>query len=323
MSVFCGVSKIEEAGSIKDVEMTDKIQAPNSNLKLDPKTKLGYVHLTISDMERAISFYQNVMGFQVHQREGDTTYLGSGSENILALTEVPGATLIPRRTGLYHFAVLTPSRRALGKSLQHLIETETPLQGGADHLVSEALYLSDPDGNGIEIYRDRPRSEWQYENGNLKMGTEPLDYRGIINETNGDPGEWTGLEPSTRLGHIHLHVADLKSASDFYENVLGFDFLINYMGSAAFLSVGGYHHHIGLNIWNGIGTPPPPPDSAGLRYFSIQLVGEEEQKRLEGRFTKNQINFEVTPDGLFVRDPSQNGILFILGGGDQGDSIMD
>lgn len=284
----------------------------DSENKLNPQTKLGYVHLTIADMGRSVSFYQHALGFQIHHQEADTTYLGTGGEHLLALTEVAGAKHVPRRTGLYHFAILTPSRKALGRSLKNLLETDTPLQGGADHLVSEALYLSDPDGNGIEIYRDRPRSEWQYEDGKLKMGTDPLDYRGILNETDNDAGEWKGLEPSTRLGHMHLHVADLNAATDFYQIVLGFDFLINYMGSASFLSVGGYHHHIGLNVWNGIGIPPPPPDSVGLRYFTVELV-DGDRPRLIQRLTEHHFDIEIKRKGLFVRDPSQNGILFVGG----------
>lgn len=279
--------------------------------KLNPHTILGSVHLTIADMDRSISFYQEVLGFKIHHRGENTADLGAGDQTLLTLTEVSGANYVPRRTGLYHFAILTPSRKALGRSLKNLIETETGLQGGADHLVSEALYLSDPDGNGIEIYRDRPRSEWQYEDGTIKMGTEPLDYRGILNEIKSETGAWEGLAPTTRLGHMHLHVADLKSAKFFYENVIGFDFLMNYMGSAAFLSVGGYHHHIGLNTWNGVGVPPPPPDSVGLRYFTVQLVDEGEMGRLIERLSAHQVSFETSPSGLFTRDPSQNGILFV------------
>jgi len=305
---------MESPESLNNQKKTrDNAPADMINQKLHPKTMLGYVHLTIADLERSISIYQLSLGFQVHHQNGDTAFLGSGSEVLVALTEVSGASQVPRRTGLYHFAILTPSRGALGRSLKNLVETETPLQGGADHLVSEALYLSDPDGNGIEIYRDRPRSAWQYEDGKLKMGTDPLDYQGVLAVTDGDNGEWRGLEPTTRLGHMHLHVAELREASNFYEKVLGFDFLIDYMGSAAFLSAGGYHHHIGLNIWNGNGVSPPPPDSVGLRYFTVQLVDEDEQGRLIERLTNHQIIFENSSQGLFLRDPSQNGILFVVG----------
>ena len=283
------------------------------NSKLHQDTKLGYVHLTISEMDRSIDFYQRSLGFKLHRQDKGVSYLGAGDDDLLALTEIPGAKYIPRRSGLYHFAILTPSRQALAMSLRNLIDTETPMQGGADHLVSEALYLADPDGNGIEIYRDRPRSEWQYENGSLKMGTDPLDYRGILSEADRVQGAWNGLETDTRLGHMHLHVANLVEVTDFYENVIGFDFLINYMGSASFLSVGGYHHHIGLNVWNGIGAPPPPPDSVGLRYFTVRLVDENECSKLLDRLEENQIDYNSTSEGILVRDPSQNGILFVVG----------
>jgi catechol 2,3-dioxygenase len=282
------------------------------DIKLHADTKLGYVHLTISDKARSVDFYERSLGFQVHRQEIGTTYLGAGGEDLLALTEIPGAVRIPRRSGLYHFAILTPSRQALARSLRNLIETETGLQGGADHLVSEALYLSDQDGNGIEIYRDRPRSEWEYDNGNLKMGTEPLDYQGILNEGRGEHGDWTGLDSQTRLGHMHLHVANLAEAVEFYEKVVGFDFLLSYMGSASFLSAGGYHHHIGLNTWNGVGVPPPPPDTVGLRYFTVQLAQEADRQKLIERLNQAQLPYETQGGGLFVRDPSQNGILFVV-----------
>lgn len=217
------------------------------------------------------------------REEKNRAYLGVGGDTLLILTEIPGAEKVARRSGLYHFTILTPSRRALGKSLRNLIDTGTEIQGGADHLVSEALYLADPDGNGIEIYRDRPRDEWQYENGQIKMATDPLDYQGILEMANGSNGYWDGLESSTRLGHMHLHVANLDQATEFYAQVLGFDFLLNYMGAASFLSAGGYHHHIGLNTWNGIGAASPPPDAAGLRYFSVNLVGTGEREKLVAR----------------------------------------
>jgi len=278
--------------------------------KLHVDTTLGYVHLNIADMQRSVDFYQKALGFQIQKDEGGTTYLGAGKDDLLVLTEIPGAVQYPRRSGLDHFAILTPSRQALSRSLRNLIDTETAMQGGADHLVSEALYLADPDGNGIEIYRDRPRSEWQYDNGGLIMATDPLDYQGILREIKGEQGQWEGLESGTRLGHLHLHVANLDQATNFYEKVLGFDFLLNYMGSASFLSAGGYHHHIGLNTWNGIGAPPPPPDAAGLRYFSVHLVGEDERQKLIKRLEQANWSFEERGSSIFLRDPSQNAILF-------------
>ena len=235
------------------------------------------------------------------------------ASRMLVLTEKSGAVRIPRRSGLDHFAIRTPSRQALGKSLRNLIDTGVEIQGGADHLVSEAIYLADPDGNGIEIYRDRPQEEWQYENGQLQMATDPLDFQGILEAASGSNGSWDGLDASTRLGHMHLHVAHLDQAVKFYEEVAGFDFLMNYMGSAAFLSAGGYHHHIGLNTWNGIGAAPNPPDATGLEYFTIRLVDEVERENLIERFIRAKWPYEENEIGVLVLDPSENGILFETG----------
>jgi catechol 2,3-dioxygenase len=277
-----------------------------------PDTTLGYVHLTVSELARSIDFYERSLGFLVHDQSLGTASLGADGDPLLKLTELPGARLVPRRTGLYHFAILTPSRQALAKSLRNLIDTETSIQGGADHLVSEAIYLSDPDSNGIEIYRDRPRVDWEFENGQVKMGTEHLDYQSILAEVNGDPAPWSGLEPGTRLGHMHLHVSDLAEATAFYDEVIGFDFLLTYMGTASFLSAGGYHHHIGVNTWNGVGAPAPPEGSVGLRYFTIQQPGEDEKERLVERLEMARVPYEAREDGIFTRDPSQNGMLFVV-----------
>lgn len=280
---------------------------------IHPETRLGYVHLTVSDLERALAFYQHSLGFQVHRRQAGTAYLGAGREDLLALTERPGAIRVPHRSGLYHFAILVPSRLALARSLANLIETETKLEGGSDHLVSEALYLADPDGNGIEIYRDRPRSAWEYAHGVLRMGVDPLDYRAILAESQNDPQPWSGLHPDTVLGHMHLHVAHIPEAEAFYTQVLGFGLVLRYHGAASFFSAGGYHHHLGVNTWNGVGVPPPPPDAVGLRYFVVQLPDDEEQARLIARLEAANVAYELREDGLWARDPSQNGILFAVG----------
>lgn len=273
---------------------------------------LGYAHLTVSDLERSVSFYQHALDFKVHQQEYGRAYRGAGREDLLALTELRSAVYVPGRTGLYHFAILTSSRQALARSLRNLIKTDTPIQGGADHLVSEAIYLSDPDRNGIEIYRARTRSDWEYEDGVLKMGTQPLDYKGLLAELNGAASDGVNLESETRLGHVHLHVADLSVSTTFYEKVLGFDFVLSYMGTASFLSAGGYHHHIGLNIWNGVGAPPPPANSVGLRYFTVELPSEDDLAKLVIRLRSAGVNLEECKEGIFVRDPSYNGIMFVV-----------
>lgn len=283
-----------------------------SGSKLSPKTELGYVSLTVSDLRRSVRFYQESLGFKLLQEEESTAYLGAGEETLLVLDEQPGAMHYARRTGLYHFAILTPSRKELGSVLKNLIESETRIQGGADHLVSEAIYLTDPDGNGIEIYRDRPRVEWEYEGGTLKMATDPLDFQGILGAADGNGATWTGLDVETRLGHMHLHVADLSQAAVFYEHALGFDLQLYYGTSAAFLAAGGYHHHIGINTWNGVGAPPPPPGSVGLRHYSVTIPSQDEMARLIERMERAGVSYEENEDGLFVKDPSQNGIQFVI-----------
>lgn len=277
---------------------------------LHPATRLGYVHLTVSNLERSLEFYRQVLGMQVQARSGDTAELGAGRKAFLKLTELPGARRVRGHSGLYHFAILTPSRLALAQSLRRLIETHTPI-GGGDHLVSEAIYLSDPDGNGIEVYRDRPRSTWQYANGQIKMDTLELDYRGILAELEDSDAPWAGLEPETVLGHMHLHVGDLAAAGRFYREVIGFDLMVNYGGSALFFSAGGYHHHLGVNTWAGVGAPPQPADAVGLRYFTVHLANEEERQRLLNRLAAHGAPYEERAEGLFVRDPAQNGMLFV------------
>ncbi len=282
----------------------------HSNGTLPADTQLGYVHLIVSNLRTSVDFYQHSLGFTLHRQEQDRAYFGAGGTDLLVLTEVPGAVRLPHRTGLYHFAILVPSRLDLARSLHNLIDTETAIQGGADHLVSEAIYLTDPDGNGIEIYRDRPRSQWIYKKNQLQMATDPLDYKGLLSELDVTPERWDDLPPKTRLGHMHLHVAHLQEAQEFYNKVIGFELMLNYGGSAAFLSAGGYHHHLGINTWNGVGVPPPPLDSVGLRYFSIQLPSQNEMEKLATRINSADIFFEQREEGVFVRDPSQNGVLF-------------
>jgi catechol 2,3-dioxygenase len=176
--------------------------------------------------------------------------------------------------------------------------------------VSEALYLADLDGNGIEIYADRPRDVWPRQGDRLRMATDPLDVDGLMRELKGTP-VWQGLPAQTRIGHVHLHVADLKRAEAFYRDVIGFDLMLHFGHSAAFLSAGGYHHHIGLNTWAGAGAPTPPPDAAGLRFFTLQLADQTDVDRLSARLAQAGVASHVQDGGLFVRDPSANGILVV------------
>jgi catechol 2,3-dioxygenase len=276
---------------------------------LSPNTRLGYVHLTVSDIKRSLAFYRHSLGMQLHWRKGNVAALGAGQVDLLVLTEQPGAVKPGRHSGLYHFAILVPSRKDLARSIKNIIETETNVTGGADHLVSEALYLDDPDGNGIEIYRDRPRSTWKDENGQIKMAVDPLDYQGILSELETNNGDWSGPHPDTVLGHMHLHVAHLPESITFYEKVIGLDLMATMMGSAAFLSAGGYHHHLGINIWNGEGAPAPPSNSTGLRYFTIKLADPGDLTALIERLNGAGALQQEHEEGIFIQDPSGNGIV--------------
>jgi catechol 2,3-dioxygenase len=271
--------------------------------------QLGFVHLTVSNLERSLAFYQDALGFRVHRQAGDTAWLGAGGPDLLVLTELPGATRYPRRTGLYHFAILLPSRLELARVIRRVAESRAPVQGASDHLVSEALYLADPDGNGIEMYRDRPRAEWPRTNGTVRMDILPLDIDGVLSELEGASGPWAGLHPETVLGHMHLHVRDIPEARVFYCDALGFDLMFD-MGSALFVSAGGYHHHIGMNVWGTQGAAPAPPDSIGLRYFTIQLPSQAEVGAVVERAQTAGAAVEEHPAGSLVRDPSQNGLVF-------------
>ena len=208
--------------------------------------------------------------------------------------------------------MLLPDRRDLARAVQHLIDEGYPLQGMSDHLVSEALYLSDPDGNGIEIYADRPRETWRTRNGQLELATVPLNLNDLLGELDDDDSPWTGLPSGTCIGHVHLHVADLEAAEAFYRNVLGFDLVSRYGPSASFVSAGGYHHHIGMNTWAGVGVPSPPPDAVGLRQFTVLLPDEPALRTLRDQLDRFEIPHSALPKGLLLRDPSNNEIFWTV-----------
>ncbi|HBY96317.1 MAG: VOC family protein [Ardenticatenaceae bacterium] len=250
---------------------------------IHPDTTIGDVRLTVADLDRSLAFYQGALGWHVAQRDEAHVSLSATGHlpAQILLTVQPGARPQPRGTsGLYHFALLFPHRRALARALRRLTSVRVPVEGASDHLVSEAIYLSDPDGHGIELYADRPREQWPRRNGRLQMATEPLDFDGLIAELRDDDEPWRGTDPATRLGHVHLHTADLDPAAAFYRDLLGFDEMLRYGPSALFLSAGGYHHHIGLNTWAGVGVPPPPPASVRLQAFTLALPDPDELARL-------------------------------------------
>jgi catechol 2,3-dioxygenase len=206
-------------------------------------------------------------------------------------------------------AILMPDRPQLAMALVRLGQAGWPLSGASDHLVSEALYLSDPDGNGIEIYRDRPREDWPSEDGMVKMATLPLDLRDLLAELDGH----TELQPlapgATTMGHVHLQVSDLAEAESFYSGLLGFDVMVRRYPGALFVSAGGYHHHIGLNTWNSAGAPPGRPGAVGLRSFEILLPTPEELEKLTSRARSAGLELTPASQGFLVRDPFGNGVL--------------
>lgn len=289
-----------------------KLGGMMTNVVIHPETRLGHVHLIVTDLARALTFYQQALGFQLHRQADQTAYLGAGQADLLVLTERPVARQVSGTTGLYHFAILTPDRVTLAQVLRRIAESRSPVQGFSDHGVSEAIYLADPDGNGIEVYRDRPWEEWPWQNGQLRMVTDPLDVEGLLAEVEAQPEPWPGLPVGTALGHIHLHVANIAQAEAFYSGVLGFELMQRYGPSASFLAAGGYHHHVGVNSWAGVGAPPPPTDAVGLRWYTICLPTAAELNQVVDRVRRVGLPLTEQIEGLLLRDPSQNGLILTV-----------
>ncbi|MGF7031308.1 catechol 2,3-dioxygenase [Paenibacillus mucilaginosus] len=270
---------------------------------IDKETAIGLLGLKVSELQRSIRFYTEVVGYRLLKQEGRTAELTvDGVRPSLRLEEVPDALPVPRRSaaGLYHFAILVPDRRSLGVTLRNLLEHGLHV-GQGDHLVSEAFYITDPDLNGIEIYADRPREGWiRDEQGHYVMSTDPVDAEGLLREAEGYP--WTGLPAGTVTGHIHLHVSHLQEAEKFYVGLLGFEKTAGDGKRVLFISAGGYHHHIGLNTWAGEGAPAPQPGSVGLNYFTLVIPHGREavlrRLREAGAFLRQEGEIWIT------RDPS-------------------
>ena len=280
---------------------------------IHPGTTLGLVQLAVRDLGRAVLFYTRALGLSVRGEEGSLVRLGSPDRTVILLEEVPGAAQRAGTAGLYHLALLLPSRFALARALERLLRAHVALEGFADHLVSEAIYLSDPEGNGIELYRDRPRDSWREPGGGLRMGTYELDPDGLLAELEGpQPPEEEGL----RLGHVHLEVSDLAASDRFYLGALGFQLMMHMGPSSSFVSAGGYHHHIGYNTWAGHLAPAPAQAVLGLRHFSVLLPDPAALEAAKARGRQAGLSREQDGGDWRLRDPS--GIPLTLAAEGQG-----
>ncbi len=293
---------------LRDPEEAAAAGAPAS-AEIAPETTLGPVHLTVSDLARSLDYYRTAIGLQALEEGGGRATLGAGDRELLVLVEEPGARPAGAHTGLFHFALLVPERRGLAAWLAHAARDRVPLTGLSDHFVSEALYLTDPDGHGIEIYWDRPRSVWEGQVAE-RMTTLPLDIDDLLRELPDPASEpFDGMPAGTVMGHVHLRVAAIPETVVFYRDALGLALMAQLGPSAAFLSAGGYHHHIGANTWQSAGAPPPPPGTAALLHATIVLPDEPERARVLARAESAGHVPKNTDAGPLLTDPSGNRLL--------------
>jgi catechol 2,3-dioxygenase len=274
------------------------VRAPDP---LPDGTHIGAVHLQVGDLERSLAYYTDVLGLRLLDAGSDNARLGSASAHELVVLHLKrGIRRAPRggRYGLYHFAVLLPDRGSLGRFAAHLLRSGVQ-PAMADHAVSEALYLTDPDGLGIEVYADRPRSTWRTRGAELVMVTELLDLSAVIAAGENEP--WSGVPEGTTMGHVHLHVGDIDRADTYYHGLIGFDKTVWSYPGALFLSAGGYHHHLGTNIWSA--GPSASPDEARLLEWELMVPDANWIHRLEARLTTAGHPVSITVDGVRTVDP--------------------
>jgi catechol 2,3-dioxygenase len=282
--------------------------APEIAPVIAPSTGMGAVELTVADLDRTLDYWQREIGLRVLERAGGRASLGTDTE-VLRFVEEPGAQPDTGHTGLYHVALLLPDRPSLARWLAHAARDRVSLTGLSDHAVSEAIYLRDPDHHGIEIYADRPRELWDGKVAEL-MTTIPLDVDDLLGELDDPAAEpFEGLADGTVVGHTHLRVADVDRTIAFYRDVLGFPLTAEFRSMAAFLGAGGYHHHVGANIWESSGASPAPAGSATLRHAEILLPDRDELDRVVARVADAGQEPQSRDGGVLVRDPSGNGLL--------------
>ncbi|WP_217914960.1 VOC family protein [Miltoncostaea marina] len=280
-------------------------------MSLPDATTMGPVRLVAADLDAMAAFYRRAVGLADRPSPAGEVHLGVGGRTLVELAGDPAATPRPHRTtGLFHLALLVPSRADLAQALHRVSGAGWRFSGASDHLVSEALYLDDPEGNGIEIYRDRPREEWPRRDGELLMDTLPMDVEGVLAELPpGTPDE--GMPEGTTMGHVHLQVRDLDEAETFYAGLLGFDVTVRGYPGALFVSAGGYHHHLGLNTWGTRDAPAPPPGSRGLNRVRIDLPSAADVAAAGERLRAAGREGDELAEGLAVADPSGNRLLLV------------
>ena len=289
------------------MSQTDSLTEPTAAAPpLPASLRLGAVHLTVSDLDRSVAWYQRALGLRVHSHGAPTAALGDGAETVVVLHEDPQARPAGRHAGLYHYALLYPGREELARAALRLAATQTPIDGASDHRTHEAIYLSDPDGNGIELAADRERTEWPRDLG-YAAGPAPLDFPALMTTIEGEaPAAHVG--EGLRMGHLHLHVGDVEQGLRFYRDLIGFELQAN-LGAAAFVSAGGYHHHLGFNVWRGRGVGPAPAHTAGLVHWTVQLPADELTK-LRARLEAAGLEIEPHDGGFLVRDPWRIAVAF-------------
>jgi catechol 2,3-dioxygenase len=275
--------------------------------RLPASLRLGEVHLTVADLDRSVAWYQGALGLRVHRHDTARAELGDGVEAVVALHADPQARPAGRHAGLYHYALLYPSRAELARAALRLAATGTPIQGASDHRTHEAIYLPDPDGNGIELAADRPRDAWPAGLG-YDGGPAPLDFDSLMGAAAGEKAPARVAE-GLRMGHVHLHVGDIGEGIRFYCDVLGFELQAN-LGTAAFVSAGGYHHHLGFNVWKGQGVGASPAHTVGLRRWAVRLPSEADVAEVRTRVQAAGLAAEPLEGGFIVRDPWETAIAF-------------
>jgi catechol 2,3-dioxygenase len=294
---------------------------PPRGRRLPDATTLGPVRLQIADLDRSLAFYEGVLGLRVLERDGARAALAAhGDERVLVeLNERPGARPAGHvgRLGLYHFAILLPDRPSLGRLVRHMAEAGVRA-GAGDHLVSEAFYVNDPDGLGIEVYADRPRSTWRRRGRELMIATDPVDVQDLLQAAGDAP--WTGMPAGTVIGHVHLHVGDLEQAAAFYSDAIGFDRITWSYPGALFLGAGGYHHHLGTNTWAGTDARPSDDGDARLLEWTIELPDAASVQEAARSLADAGYPADAAPDGgIATRDPWGTGLRLRVGAGGGGD----